>query len=146
MSKQNVQDMLSVSSEITIGDNVYKIKSITLNGIAEFQEWCDEKRVKKALDIYELAGKEIDMDYIMTLKGDQDFYDDEMQKIKGMIHLIYIVLKNNNDNVDEDYVKTNLALDKLEDFAGKVLADFQMETVEGKKTGKNQIAKSPSKK
>lgn len=140
---KNVNNVISTIYDITIGEKVYKFKSLTLNGLAEFQEYCDAKRISKALDIYKLSGKEMDMDYIMSLKGDQDYYDTEMQQIKGMLHLIYIVIKNNNDNVDEEYVKKNLEISKLEDFANKILADFKEEKVEGEIV-KNQTAKSQS--
>ena len=80
MSK-NIQDAISIQTDIEVGEKVYKFKSITLNGLAEFQEWCDINRIKKAIKISELCGKEPDQDYLMTLKGDQDFYDEEIQKI-----------------------------------------------------------------
>lgn len=139
---KNVKDVISIQKDITIGEKVFKFKSLTLKGLAEFQLWCDTKKKKEVLEVYALAGKEVDIKEVMEISGDDEYYNKVMQTIEGISQLIYIVIKCNNEDVDEDYVKDNLSIEDLQTFANDILGDLEAEP----KPAKNIKARAPKKK
>lgn len=126
--EKSMKDVISIAKDITIGEKTYKFKSLTLKGLAEYQLWCDTKRKKEVIECFALAGKEVDIKEVMEISGDEEYYNKVMQTVPGISHLIYIVVKCNNEDVDEDYIKENLSINDLNNFANDVLGDLQEDT------------------
>ena len=139
----NVNNVISSSRDFKIGENTYKMKAMSLACFGIFCDWCDMQKVQKAIEIMELCGKEIDTDYLTSLEGDQNYYDKQMATAKGLTHLVYLMIRENNENVDEAYIKKNLGIKDLDNFANIALKDLKENSIKGKK-GKSKNVKARS--
>jgi len=137
----------SFTTDVTIGEKVYKFKSLTLDGFGEFQDWCSKKLRVETKELCNSLGEDISREELQEIKASDTYVDTEMKTVKGMIHSLYIIFKNNNVDVDEKYIKQNLTLEQIVELAEEAVAELKEENVKGKKTQpKNQKAKSQKKK
>lgn len=164
MKEEMIKDVFSTTKEITLGDKVFKIKSINLTSLATWQEWCLDKlkddkkkeskeKVKELIDIYKMAGQEPDIKEIIRIKKEDDNVvltpedsDNFINSINGICYLIQLVINDNNDEkIDIDFVKKNLEVNEVGKITEMIMSDFiNNMTTEPEEPVKNQKAKSQS--
>lgn len=140
MSKE-ISHVLATTSEIVLGGETYKVKSITLGQIAEFQKWSDRQKKKEIIETYELAKKEVDVKEIMQITGDEAYYNQMMNSLDGVIHLLYNVIhKHNKTDLTEEQIADQLDTDNLQEIVEVLFGNFAEETEPEKKTkAKSQL-------
>ena len=139
----NISEVLSTSSEIELGGKKYRIKSITLGDIGDFQKWCLRQKKAEILELYKMAEKEVDVKEIMQITGDEGYYDQMMNSLGGVIYLLHKAIHKSNDtDLTEEQLSDVLDTNNLEEIVNVLFGSF----VEDKKTEKKTKAKSQQKK
>ncbi|MCK4260431.1 MAG: hypothetical protein KAX49_15755 [Halanaerobiales bacterium] len=137
MSKE-LKDVISSLSDITIGKESYKVKAITLGDISDFQKWCDTKKKQEVIDIYNLAGQVPDVKEIMSITGDDNYYDTMMNTLDGVLYLLHKVINRNNEtDISIEQLSNDLDIENFEYVVG-VLFGNAAEKVEPKKHKKKR--------
>ena len=135
-----LKDVITPITEITIGENEFTIKSITLSDISDFQAWCDVQKKKEIIEVYKLAEQTVSVKEVMSITGDQDYYDSQMNTIKGVIYLLHKVIKRHNDtNITIEELSNEIDIKKIEEIVNILFGSF----LEDDKSVKNVKAESP---
>lgn len=137
--EDNLKDVFNNSNEIVLGDKKFIIKTMTMGDIASFQKWCDIKKKKEVIDLYKMAGISPDIKEIMSITGDEDFYNEMMMSLDGVVYLLYKVIKKNNDtDIDEEFVSEHLSIADMESTIKVLFGNFLNDLNEDKESsGKN---------
>ena len=124
MSK-DLKDVLSTKKEIVIGDRKFVLKSICLSDLADFQEWCLLQKKKEIIEVYKLAEIDISVKEIMAISADQQYYDQKMDTLNGVIYLLYKVIRRYNDtNITIDELSSIIDINQIEQITSVLFGDF----------------------
>ena len=124
MSEKELKDVLSTASEVTIGEKIYTIKPITLGDIAAFQKWCDKQKKKEIIEVYKMAGKEVNVRELISITGDEDYYNEMMNSLEGIIHLLYMGMSKTTKDITEQDIGNNLDTSKLQEIVELLFESF----------------------
>lgn len=148
MSKsKEISDVLSTTEEIELGSQKYKVKSITLGDIADFQKWCDKQKKKEIIELYKLAEKEVDVREIMQITGDEKYYNTMMNTLDGVIFLLHKVIhKSNKTDITVEQIAEQLDTDNLQEIVEVLFGNFAEEEIKETQTTEKKVkAKSQQK-
>lgn len=142
MSKK-INQVLSSTKEITLGENTFTIKPMTLGDLTDFQNWCDVKKKQEVIDVYVMAGQVPDVKEIMTITGDDDYYQTSMASIEGIVFLLEKAIHKTNDtDITSRQITDLIAIEQLQD-----ITEFLFERYISEDTpSKNKAAKPRLKK
>ena len=129
MSNEQIKDVISAKKELTLGGKTFFIKPINLSGIADFQEWVLTKKKAEMIEVYKMAGQTPDVKEIMSLTISEEDYNSGMATIDGISFLLKSVINDNNEEkVNDKFVKENLDLDNIQEITEIIMSDFLKET------------------
>lgn len=141
----SIDKVISIEENITIDGKVYKFKSLGVRGLGEFQVFCDGKYKKDYSLCCVISGKDVpSVDELMELSADEAYLNKTMNTFEGALHIIYIILKDSNKDmdIDEDYIKDNLNIEEINGLSLRMLGELKEKT----KPAKNVKAKPRKKK
>lgn len=117
----------SATDSIKIGNVTYLTGKVTIGDIINFQNYCNKEAKKEAIELYALAGKEINMKELRMMVADSDYYEQKQASIEGVIYLFTCIVKRLNKDVDEEYLKANISVNDIQKLADAISEDVPLE-------------------
>lgn len=117
----------SATDSIKIGNVTYLTGKVTIGDIINFQNYCNKEAKKEAIELYSLAGKEINMKELRMMVADSDYYDQKQSSIEGVIYLFTCIVKRLNKDVNEEHLKANISVDDIQRLIDCISEDVPLE-------------------
>lgn len=117
----------SATDSIEIGNVTYLTGKVTIGDIINFQNYCNKEAKKEAIELYALAGKEINMKELRMMVADSDYYEQKQASIEGVIYLFTCIVKRLNKDVDEEYLKANISVNDIQKLVDAISEDIPLE-------------------
>ena len=123
--QKNIKDVIPSSIDIKMGKKTYKVKASTLGDISSFQRFCDLKKRQEYIDTYKMAEQPIDVKEIMSITGDELYYQSMMNSMEGIIHLLYKnIHRNNKTEITEEQISNELDIEDLKKIVEVLFDSF----------------------
>jgi len=103
-------DILKKTSEITIGNQTYKINKLTLGDFAELDDWA-RKRIIARIPMKDFSAKSLSE--IVKVKITEDNIMEEISSMSGVRESLRISLTKSYPGIDIDKVMGEIAIDDI---------------------------------
>ncbi len=125
MDKQ-IQEVISVSVDVSLGDKTYILSPMDIADYCKFQKWCQKELQKEIIEVNKLLDQKTTKEELLEASADDEFCAKMMHTFEGIKYLIYLSISRNSDDITLQEVEKHLTIDKMQELS-EVLYDGFLE-------------------